>query len=219
MMILSHRLLWKPVLAAVMAGFFLSALVGPVQAAGKRPFLIAVDPGHGGKDPGAIGCQGAKEKNVTLAIAGDLARLIDRARGMRAVLTRKGDYYVSLRNRTRIALRAGAKLFVSIHADAGPPAWRGATVYTQSLRDATGKASDSLADRITQQLRRIEPARHDRRADFVVLRTARIPSVLVETGYITNPAQERELTNRGFQERIAAAIFRGIQSYLAGRGG
>lgn len=193
-----------------------------VTAMGRRPNvkrkaalrIIAVDPGHGGRDPGAIGCRGAMEKNVTLAIGLDLARLIDRAPGVRAVLTRNSDRYVGLRQRRWIARKAGACLFVSIHANSGKPSWRGATVYAQPMRDPKEKASEQLAALITRQLTRIEPVDKPRRANFVVLRSTRIPSVLVETGYITNPVEEHELTNRAFQEKIASAIFRGIMQFV-----
>ena len=207
-------------LFAAAAATLFPALAGHAQAKINRPLVIAVDPGHGGRDPGAIGCHGAKEKIVTLAIARDLARRIDLTPRMRAVLTRTSDYYVGLRQRVRIAQRAGAELFISIHADAGNPSYHGATVYSQSPPDApdvTQDQSEKLADGITRQLRRIEPVRRDRQADFVVLRSRRIPSVLVEAGFITNPEQERELTNRAFQRSIAAAIFGGIQRFLAGR--
>ncbi len=193
-----------------------------VTAMGRRPNvkqktalrIIAVDPGHGGRDPGAIGCRGAMEKNVTLAIGLDLARLIDRAPGVRAVLTRNSDHYVGLRQRRWIARKANACVFVSIHANSGKPSWRGATVYAQPMRDPKEKSSEQLAGLITRQLTRIEPVDKPRRANFVVLRSTVIPSVLVETGYITNPIDEHELTNKAFEKRIASAIFRGIMRFI-----
>ncbi len=179
--------------------------------------IIAIDPGHGGRDPGAIGCHGAVEKNVTLPIGLDLARLIDEAPGVRAVLTRQRDDYVGLRQRRIIAERAGAKVFVSIHANAGKPSWRGGTVFAQPVQNPEGKASARLAGLITRQLATIEPVDRQRRADFVVLRSTRIPCVLVETAYITNPIDERHLTNPVFQRKIAAAVFRGIMQFLMSR--
>ncbi len=178
----------------------------------NRTVVIAIDPGHGGRDPGAT-AHGVKEKNVTLAIGKDLATLIGRHHGMRAVLTRHGDYYVGLRQRDNIARRAGADLFISIHCDAGKPRWNWATVYTQK-HDPTADASDRLGDDITAALRHIERTDHDRTANFAVLRAARIPAVLVETGYITNPHQARQLSRVSFQHRLARAIFSGIQHYL-----
>lgn len=103
---------------------------------------------------------------------------------------------------------------ILIHADAGRPNWHGATVYTQKFKDATGRASDALADQISLKLKRLEPVHRDRRADFVVLRSANIPAVLVEVGYITNADQARKLTTIRFQKRLAAAIFAGIKRYL-----
>ncbi len=211
-------------LAAAIIGCLLAALSysHTAIAMGRRPVaankqllrIIAVDPGHGGRDPGAIGCHGAMEKNVTLAIGVDLARLIDRAPGVRAVLTRDSDQYVGLRQRRWIARKAHACLFVSIHANSGKPTWRGATVYAQPARDPVEKASTRLAAMISHQLARIEPVDKQRRANFVVLRSTRIPSVLVETGYITNPAEERNLVRPAFQEKIAVAIFHGIMQFV-----
>ena len=186
----------------------------PIAATRQLPRIIAVDPGHGGRDPGAVGCHGAMEKIVTLAIGMDLARLIDRAPGVRAVLTRDSDHYVGLRQRRWIARKAHACLFISIHANSGKPSWQGATVYAQPTRDPVEKSSARLAAMIAHQLARIEPVDKQRRANFVVLRSTRIPSVLVETGYITNPAEERNLVRPAFQEKIAVAIFRGIMRFV-----
>ncbi|NNM88967.1 MAG: N-acetylmuramoyl-L-alanine amidase [Phycisphaerae bacterium] len=176
--------------------------------------VIAVDPGHGGRDPGAIGRYGTREKGITLAIGKDLAALINARKAMHVVLTRTGDYYVGLRQRVTIARRAGACLFVSIHADAGKPSWNWATVYTQKSHGATGQASDRLADDITRHLRLIERTDRDRQANFVVLRYSRIPAVLVEVGYVTNVLQARQLLEKTNQRKIAGAIYRGIRNYL-----
>lgn len=214
---------WGSLLTAIIACLWLAGAQShkaiardrkPIAAVKQVLQIIAVDPGHGGRDPGAIGCHGAMEKNITLAIGLDLARLIDRAPGVRAVLTRHSDQYVGLRQRRRIARNAHARLFVSIHANSGKPSWRGATVYAQPTRDPEEKSSVKLAALITRQLARIEPVDKQRRADFVVLRSTRIPSVLVETGYITNPAEERNLVSPAFQEKIAMAIFRGIMRFV-----
>lgn len=190
-----------------------SVMASGAWAEVHNPVVIAVDPGHGGRDPGAI-AHGIKEKNITLAIARDLAILIDRHKGMRAILTRRGDYYVGLRRRVEIARQAAVRLFVSIHADVGQPSWDWATVYTRKGHDATGQASDRLADDITASLKRLERTDRDRQANFVVLRDSHIPAVLVEVGYVTNARQARQLGESAFQRRIADAIYVGIRNYL-----
>ncbi len=206
---LIQRRCWALLLGLCLGG----AAVSHVPVPPCRAVIIAIDPGHGGRDPGAVG-YGVKEKDVTLAIGKELAVLIDHHKGMRAVLTRRGDYYVGLAQRDSIARRAGAGLFISIHCDSGKPRWDWATVYTQK-RGSIAKASDRLGDYITAGLRHIEHADRDRTADFVVLRDSRVPAVLVEVGYITNPHQAHQLATVGFQHRLARAIFRGIQHYLS----
>lgn len=186
---------------------------GHSRLAHHRIVVIAIDPGHGGRDPGAVS-HGLQEKNITLAIAKDLAKLIDRHDGLRAVLTRHNDHYVGLLRRVAIARQAGAQLFISIHADAGKPSWDWATVYTQE-HDLTALASDRLADKITASLRRIERTDRDRQANFVVLRDSHVPAVLIETGYITNAHQAHQLASACFQHHLAQAVFRGIESYLS----
>jgi len=114
----------------------------------KSPIIVAVDAGHGGEDPGAIGKRGTREKDVVLAVATDLARRIDKAPGMRAFLIRKGDYYVNLRKRINLAYQAGATLFVSIHADAVTNrSARGSSVYALSLKGASSETARRLARR------------------------------------------------------------------------
>lgn len=221
--------------------------------------MVAVDAGHGGEDPGAIGPNGTYEKHVTLSIARHLAALLEDAPGMRPVLIRDGDYYVGLRRRVSLARQHGADLFVSIHADAYPDSSvRGASVYTMSFNGASSEAAEWLADRennadriggialaeldtdlnrvlfelsqngslehsqyaaeqVLAKLRRIGPVHHDRvqRARFVVLKSPDVPSILVETAFISNPSEERKLRDQKHQRQIAAAVFDGIQAYFA----
>jgi N-acetylmuramoyl-L-alanine amidase len=240
---------------------------GPEHAVEGKPafarlMTIVVDPGHGGEDPGARGKGGTCEKTVTLAIARKLKVIIDAQPKLRAVLTRKGDYYVPLGVRVQIARRVHADLFVSIHADASVGAAgrhaRGSSVYALSERGATSTAARLLAksensadliggvdlgakDRylamtladlsLTAQindslklgkavLTELGDFNHLHRgrveqAGFAVLKAPDIPSILVETAYISNPREERELKNKAYQEKIAKAIFDGIKLYLA----
>lgn len=223
-----------------------------------RDIVVAVDPGHGGKDPGAIGPGGLEEKTVTLKIGRDLAHRIDEQRGMRAVLTRDRDVYLTLEDRLRIARAAKADLFVSIHADSvDDPHVSGASVYILSLHGATDVAAHWLAERenaadlrggvslagksrrldsvllnlsqsasisssmkaakdVLGSLERSVPVckRRVEQAAFVVLKSPDIPSMLVETAYISNRADERRLRSRRGEIRIADAIFRGIRAYF-----
>ncbi len=224
-----------------------------------RDIIVAVDPGHGGVDPGAIGPHGLEEKTVTLAIARQLARLIDGQRGMRAVLTRNSDVFIPLRERMVIARRAKADLFVSIHADdVSQRDIAGASVYILSLRGASSEAARWLAERendadlkggvklddksstlasvllnlsqsaaisesmtaARQVLASLDqssvPVRKPivQQAAFVVLKSPDIPSLLIETDYISDPREERRLRNPAHQQRIADAIFRGIRLYF-----
>jgi N-acetylmuramoyl-L-alanine amidase len=232
------------------------ALHAPVDSG--RDIIVAVDPGHGGQDPGAIGLHGTQEKNVTLAIARRLAQQINAARGMRAILTRNSDVFIPLRERMVIARRAKADLFVSIHADCIPDRQiAGASVYILSLRGASSEAAHWLAERendadlkggvalddksstlasvllnlsqsatisesmtaareVIVSLDRSVPVRKSevQQAAFVVLKAPDIPSMLVETDYISDPAEERKLRNPARQEKIAGAVFHGIRGYF-----
>ena len=227
-----------------------------------RDILVMIDPGHGGKDPGATGKHGEHEKDVTLAIGRRLKALIDAKKGYRAELTRNGDYFIPLRGRTEIARRKHADLFISIHADASPNGVAsGASVFALSNRGATsetarwlantennsdligGKGDLSLNDKdqalasvlldlsmtasmasslnVGQQVlsnigqvsdlhgRRVE------QAGFVVLKSPDIPSILVETGFITTPRESARLFNPSYQQTLARSIFGGVQSYFA----
>lgn len=230
----------------------------PKRARGKTDVLVLIDPGHGGEDPGAIGKR-TYEKHVALQIAKKLKKEIDKQKGMRAVLTRSGDYYISLRKRTDMARRRGADIFISVHADAFKnPKARGASVYALSRRGASSEtakwlankenASDlvggvSLADKedllaevlldlsmsttinhslalgreVLAQLKKVGRLHSTRveQAGFVVLKSPDIPSILVETAYITNPAEEKLLRNARHQRRIAAAVAAGVKAYVA----
>jgi N-acetylmuramoyl-L-alanine amidase len=222
----------------------------------NRDLVIAIDAGHGGEDPGAIGRRyRTREKDVVLAIARELQKLVAATPGMRPVMIRDGDYYVGLRERIRKANRHGADVFISIHADSIPGRHaRGSSVYALSERGATNEASKVLADKenaadmiggsglndkddlllkvlvdmtqnatigdsldlgsdILGSLRKVGPLHSSSvgQAGFVVLKSPHIPSVLVETAFISNPDEERKLRSRTEQRRIAQGIFNGLQ--------
>jgi N-acetylmuramoyl-L-alanine amidase len=234
----------------------------PVKSAASsatgRDLVIAIDAGHGGDDPGALGRNGTREKDVTLAIARKLAAEINAEEGMRAVLIRDGDYFITLGSRTRKARQLGADMFVSIHADAvANREVTGSSVYVLSLRGASDEAtrwlaerenaadlkggvsvvegndvlasvlldvtqkeaiSDSVeaADHVLSALRdvgNIHGAARVRHAGFMVLKSPDIPSMLVETAFISNPAEERRLRDPAHQQRIAAAVRAGVRNY------
>jgi N-acetylmuramoyl-L-alanine amidase len=234
----------------------------PVKAehapADARDLIIAVDAGHGGDDPGAIGKNGTREKDVVLAIARELAQQINADVGMRAVLTRNGDYFVPLRDRMQRARAQQADLFVSIHADSiRDRRVNGSSVYILSQRGATDEASRWLAERenasdliggvslddkddvlasvlldlsqsaalsaseaaaghVLRDLNQVgEIRKHQvQQARFVVLKSPDIPSMLVETAYISNPLEEQRLRARAQQARLAAAIHHGLHEYF-----
>ncbi len=228
------------------------------QNSPKHYFTVAIDAGHGGDDPGARGPNGTLEKQVTLAIAKKLQALIIGQQGMKAKLVRKGDYYVGLRERMKIARQAGADLFVSIHADAvNNPDVRGASVYTLSRngasseaarwlansenakervggvnlddkdevlasvlldlsQTATQQASVTLANKVLKYFQNIGDLHYHavQKAGFAVLKSPDIPSILVETAYISNPADELNLMSNRYQTKMAHAIFKGILNYV-----
>jgi N-acetylmuramoyl-L-alanine amidase len=234
----------------------------PVKAqhapADARDLLIAIDAGHGGEDPGAIGMYGTREKDVVLAIARELAQKINAESGMKAYLTRNGDYFVPLRDRMRRARAQQADLFVSIHADSiRDRSIDGSSVYILSQRGATDEASRWLAERenasdliggvslddkdnvlasvlldLSQSaalnasqvaaervLRGLTQAgevrKHEvQQARFMVLKSPDIPSMLVETAYISNPQEEQRLRTQAHQARLAAAIQQGVHDYF-----
>lgn len=223
-----------------------------------RDVVIAIDAGHGGHDPGAIGPDGLQEKDVTLAIAKDLYNALKKVRGIKPVLTRKGDYFVTLGGRRKLAREANADLFVSIHADASTYDYpKGSTVYVLSHNGASSVAarilaqSENAVDKIGDvalaneepavrsaivklaqrgslaqglQLARdvmadinsVVPLHSDRieRAPFAVLKSPDIPSILVETAFISNPEEEDKLATRSFRKRIANAIATGVEKHI-----
>nr|VFK10692.1 MAG: N-acetylmuramoyl-L-alanine amidase [Candidatus Kentron sp. LPFa] len=223
-----------------------------------RKVVVAIDPGHGGEDPGALGRLGTKEKDVVLAIGRKLKALLNRKRGIRAILVRDGDYYISLKKRMQIARNRKADLFVSIHADAfRNPLVYGSSVYVLSQRGASSEAAKWLADKensadlvggvslddkddllasvlldlsqtatldasinlgaeVLGELKKLGKTHKKRvqRAGFVVLKSPDIPSILVETAFISNPDEERRLRSRRHQQRVARAILTGISRYL-----
>jgi N-acetylmuramoyl-L-alanine amidase len=228
-------------------------------AAVNRLFTIAIDAGHGGEDPGARGRRGTHEKSVTLMIARKLKQVIDGEAGMRAVLVRDGDYYVSLQARVEKARRVKADLFVSIHADAFVrPHARGSSVFALSERGATSAAARWLAKRendadliggvnldikdrhlaetlldlsqtatiqdslklgraVLVELGGVNTLHKGQveQAGFAVLKAPDIPSILVETAFISNPDEEKKLSSDAYQERMAYAVLRGIKKYFA----
>lgn len=233
----------------------------PVKVAnddGQRDLVIAIDAGHGGEDPGAIGKAGTREKTVTLAIAKKLADQINQEPGMKAVLTRTGDYFVKFRDRTGRARTNQADLFVSIHADAFMDrSVRGSSVYVLSTRRASNEAARWLADRenaadliggvslhdksdvlqsvlldlsqnatisasrdaatrVLSELDQVGQLKKSevQHASLIVLTSPDVPSMLVETAFISNPDEERKLKDPAHQERLAGAIHAGIRRYF-----
>ena len=234
-------------------------VVSAVPAATRgRDLVIAIDAGHGGKDPGATGRSGTREKDIALQIAKRLARQIDAEPGLRSYLTRDGDYFLSLRQRIQRARQNRADLFVSIHADAfRNRKARGSSVYVLSPRGATDEAarwlaerensadlvggvslddkdamlasvlldlsqsaaidaSTHVADQVLRHLSSLGPVHRKsvQKAGFVVLKSPDIPSILIETAFISNPSEEKQLRNRKHQDRLASAITRGIRNYF-----
>ena len=231
----------------------------PVPSGPGRAIVVAIDAGHGGEDPGAVGPLGTYEKDVTLAIARKLKNIVNAEPGMRAILTRDDDYFVALNARVQKARRVQADIFVSIHADAFiKPHARGSSVFALSERGATSAAAQWLAKReneadligginfdvrdpylkqtlldlsqtatINDSLKLARAVLGEigeintlhkqsvEQAGFAVLKAPDIPSILVETAFITNPQEERRLRDESYQSTLAAAIFNGIKRYLA----
>lgn len=227
---------------------------------GGRKVVVVIDPGHGGRDTGAIGYDHIEEKNITLAVGKDLAKLIDQQTGMRAVLTRTGDYYVTLDQRREIARKAKADMFISIHANACPDDCdtRGGSVWILSTKGASSAAAKllaksendsfslvggvnlhdqssslasvllSLSQGVTMDASRraatdvlhaighIEPLYKDsvEHANFVVLRAPDVPSMLIETAFVTDRQDALRLVNPAFQKRLAGQILTGVRRYF-----
>jgi len=224
----------------------------------RRDLVIAIDAGHGGEDPGASGHRGTREKDVVMAIARRLERMISQQRGMRAVMVRKGDYYIGLRKRVKIARQHKADMFISIHADAfKDKRARGTSVFALSQHGASTEtarwlaesenASDfiggvSLEDKddlltsvlldlsmngkveaslelgsyVLSELKNVNRVHKAKvgQAGFAVLKSPDIPSILVETAFISNPQEEKKLLNPRHQERMARSIMRGVKTYF-----
>jgi len=219
--------------------------------------VVAIDAGHGGNDPGAHGLHGTEEKKITFAIAKKLEAIINGQPGMKAVMVRKGDYYVGLRDRMQIARTAKADLFISIHADAFQDTEvKGASVYTLSTRGASSEAARWLADsenasdlvgvslsdkedvlasvlldlsqtatqeasvnvanQVLKSCDSVAELHKDavQKAGFIVLKSPDIPSILVETAFISNPSEEQNLLSTRYQSKMANAIFKGVRNYF-----
>lgn len=231
------------------------------RASAFRDLVIAIDPGHGGKDPGAIGHRGTKEKHIALDIGRRLRDMVAATPGLRPVMTRDSDKYIHLRGRTQIARNAKADLFISVHSDAfRVTSARGASVFCLSQHGATSEAARWLANReneadfvggasiadhdqdvasvlldlsqtktlensldfggrVLSQIRDVADL-HSRRvqqAGFVVLKSPDIPSILVESAFISNPAEEARLRTPQYQNEIARSILKGINTYYASK--
>ena len=224
----------------------------------ERKVVVVIDPGHGGKDPGAIGPSKIYESNVVLAISLRLAEYINRTTDMKAVLTRDDDTFIVLRDRMKMGRESKADLFLSIHADAlDNPRVKGASVYTLSLKGASDEAARVFAERenayssisevaisnmdkdavslltdlsqnfsmkaskeaagiILNELSKVGSIRKKKvqEAGFAVLKSPDVPSVLIETTYISNPNEEARLNSRSYQDKLARAIFEGTRQYF-----
>ncbi len=224
----------------------------------QRDIIIAIDAGHGGEDPGALGPGRVMEKHVVLAISKELQRLLNQETGFAPYMVRTGDYYIGLRERSEKARKANADFFVSIHADAFKhPSASGSSVFVLSDRGATSEtarfladkenssdliggvsigdredhlamtlldlsmthkrtASVSIGDEILQEMGKISKLhkKNVEEAAFVVLKSPDMPALLVETGFISNPGEARQLKTSAYQKKMARAIFNGIKDYF-----
>ena len=228
----------------------------------KRDLVIAIDAGHGGDDPGALGPNRLPEKTIVLNIAKKLHRLFEDEPGFSAEMIRQGDYYIGLRNRTKIARKNQADVFLSIHADAAAsPSANGASVYVLSEKGASSEAARWLAEKenradliggvgeyvplngmedqlagvildisMTQRiseslgigksvlaaLGKVKKLHKQQveQAGFAVLKSPDMPSLLIETGYISNPREARRLASETHQRKVAQAIFTGVKDYF-----
>ena len=227
----------------------------------KKEYIIAVDAGHGGRDPGAVGRKGTREKDVTLAVAKKMKTLINRTPGYRAILTREGDRYIALRNRVKIARDNQADLFLSIHADSfKSPKVEGASVYALSLRGASSEAAKWIAEKenasdliggislddkddliasvlldlsqtatiqdslelgsvVLKQMGKVAKLNNKnvQQAGFAVLKAPDMPSILIETAFLSNLKEEKKLRSSKHQQKLAKAVFSGIKVHLRNR--
>jgi len=227
----------------------------------KKEIVIAIDAGHGGRDPGAIGKRGTREKDITLAVAKKMKTLINREPGYRAVMTREGDRFVVLRNRVKKAREQKADLFLSIHADSFKSARvQGASVYALSLRGASSEAARWIAKKenasdliggislddkddliasvlldlsqtatiqdslelgsdVLKKLGKVSKLNNKRvqQAGFAVLKAPDMPSILIETAFLSNPSEERKLRSSKHQHKLAKAVVAGIKAHMKNR--
>lgn len=238
-----------------------AAVKTQASVAGERDIIIAVDAGHGGEDPGAIGPKRLREKDVTLAISKELVAAINAERGFTAKLVRTGDYFIPLKKRRDIARNMQADLFVSIHADAfHKSSARGASVFALSRHGATSETARFLAQRENEadliggvggisledkdeilagvlvdlsmtatlnsslqvgnhvlnsmgNIARLHK-RHVEQAGFMVLKSPDVPSILVETGFISNPEEAQKLGSSAYRKQMAQAVFKGVRQYF-----
>ncbi|MEO7495702.1 MAG: N-acetylmuramoyl-L-alanine amidase [Massilia sp.] len=235
------------------------AKTDPRQQKVARLITIALDPGHGGEDPGAIGAAGSREKDIVLAIAKRLKFKLEELANMRVMLTRDADYFVPLGTRVEKARKVQADLFVSLHADAFvEPTARGSSVFVLSEKGATSTAARWLANKenLADAIGGVNIGNHDKQlasvlldlsttaqindsmklgkavlseiggiarlhrgaveqAGFAVLKAPDIPSILIETAFISNPEEEAKLRDNAYQDQIADAITKGIKRYFA----
>ncbi|MCP4876148.1 MAG: AMIN domain-containing protein [Gammaproteobacteria bacterium] len=227
----------------------------------KKQFVIALDPGHGGRDPGAIGKKGTREKDVALSVAKKMKPIINRTPGYRAILTRDADRYVTLRNRVKKAREAEADIFISLHADSFHKAnVKGASVYALSLRGASSEAARWIAQKenasdliggislddkddliasvlldlsqtatiqdslelgsdVLSHIGKVSKLNNQKvqQAGFAVLKAPDMPSILIETAFLSNPSEEKKLRNPKHQHKLAKAVFSGIKNHLKNR--
>ncbi|CAH0991664.1 N-acetylmuramoyl-L-alanine amidase AmiC [Sinobacterium norvegicum] len=228
------------------------------QSSGSRDIVVAIDAGHGGEDPGALGPNNLREKHVVLAIAKELEALLKKQPGYRPYLTRTGDYYIGLGQRPALARKQQADIFISIHADAFTnPQANGASVFalsqggssstmakylakTENRADLVGgvtladhddmlagvlldlsmtanrDASTKVGSKVLSNMGGVARL-HSKRvgyAGFAVLKSADIPSILVETGFISNPGEASKLRTKSYQRKMAKAIYQGVDGYF-----
>jgi N-acetylmuramoyl-L-alanine amidase len=228
----------------------------------KGTKIVVIDPGHGGEDSGAVGPKRSMEKDIVLKVGGKLVHLLNQNKEIQAFLTRKGDYFIPLEERIKIAREYGADLFISLHTDGSfNPQVRGSSVYCLSLSGATDQAAKILADKentsnilggaflrpaafakdpnlnqilldlmqnnsmkesfrfsetLLEDIKAINPLKYPsyRQANFIVLKTPDIPSVLVEMAFITNKEDERLLNHKAFQEKMANTLNTSVKKYF-----
>ena len=231
-----------------------------VKKKALRDVIIAIDAGHGGKDPGALGKKGTKEKTVTLQMARRLEKIINQQKGMKAVLIRNKDYFMRLRQRIEKARVYNADMMISLHADSFPdPRARGSSIYALSVDGATSetakllpekenaadllfgdvnlavedemikevlfdlsltgtiRSSLDIGDEILRQIKQINRVhkKEVQQAGFAVLKAPNIPSVLLETAFISNPREEKKLKSAAHQQKVAKAVSKGVANYFA----